>query len=90
MKAGTVLETDKWKIKIYAPPREHGSPHVHVLDKGSKAKVKIYLETLEVEGTTKFSKQAVKKIIQYLHKNYDFLMDTWEALHAKEKETKSK
>ena len=64
MKSGTVLENEKWKIKVFAPPKEHGSPHVHVMAKGSKASVKIYLESLEVEGNTKFSKKSVKLIIR--------------------------
>ena len=85
MKAGTVIENNKWKIKVYSPPREHGSPHVHVISKGDKAELKVFLETLEVSGKTKFSKKAVKEIIKYIHKNYDVLMDSWEALHGKEK-----
>ena len=85
MKAGTIIENSKWKIKVYSPPREHGSPHVHVISKGDKAELKVFLETLEVSGKTKFSKKAVKEIIKYIHKNYDVLMDNWEALHGKKK-----
>ena len=54
MKAGTVLKNGKWKVKVYSPPREHGSPHVHVISKGTKAQVKIFLEDLSVSGKTKF------------------------------------
>lgn len=90
MKLGTVLENDKWKVKVYSPPREHGPPHVHVISKGDNADVKIYLETLEVKGKTKFSKKSIKKIIKHLYKNYDYLMDRWETLHGKEKKTKFK
>jgi hypothetical protein len=84
---GTVLENKNWKIKVYSPPGEHGSPHVHVIAKGEKAEVKIYLETLEVAGKTRFSKKSVKKIIKYLYENYDHLMETWEKLHGKKKKT---
>lgn len=83
MKAGTVLENSKWKIKVYSPPKEHGSPHVHVIAKGEKAEVKIFLETLEVSGRTKFSKKSVKQIIAYIYENYDFLIEQWENLHGK-------
>lgn len=81
----TVAENNKWKIKVYSPPREHGSPHVHVIAKGTKAEVKIYLETLEVVGKTKFSPKSVKEILKYIDINYDILMDKWEALHGKKK-----
>jgi len=84
-KTGTVTETHLWKIKIYSPPKEHGAPHVHVVSKGDKAEVKIYLDTFEVVGRTRFSRQAVKKIIKYLYNNYDCLIEHWEELHGKKK-----
>jgi hypothetical protein len=89
MKVGTVIENEKWKIKVYAPPKEHKPAHVHVIAKGEKAEVKISLETLEIIGSTEFDKRTVKGIIKYIHENYEFLMKCWEALHGKSKETKS-
>ncbi|MBL6988620.1 MAG: DUF4160 domain-containing protein [Bacteriovoracaceae bacterium] len=85
MKTRTVLENNKWQIKVYSPPREHGSPHVHIISKGDNAEVKIYLETLEVSGKTRFSKKSVKGIIRYVYRNYDLLMNQWEVLHGKKK-----
>lgn len=90
MKVGTIIENSKWKIKVYAPPKEHGPAHVHVIAKGEKAEVKISLETLQIIGSTKFSKHTVKAIIKYVHENFEFLWKSWEALHGKDKETKSK
>jgi hypothetical protein len=84
-KHGTVIENSKWKIKVYSPPREHGSPHVHIIAKGKRAEAKIYLKTLELEGKTQFSKCAIKEIIKYLYENYDLLMKSWEDLHEKTK-----
>lgn len=89
MKVGTIIENEKWKIKVYAPPKEHGPAHVHVISKGEKAEVKISLINLEVIGKTKFSKQMIKGIIKYVHQNYDLLMDAWEKLHEDKKKTKS-
>ena len=86
MKVGTVLKNDKWRVKIYSPPREHG-PHVHVISRRDQAEVKIFLKDLSLVGKTRFSRKAVKEIIKYLHQNYDFLMDQWEALHGKKKKT---
>ncbi len=90
MKVGTVIENSKWKIKVYAPPKEHGPAHVHVIAKGEKAEVKISLETLHVIGSTKFSKHTLKGIIKYIHENYEILWKYWEALHGKDEKTKSK
>ena len=87
-----ILETTlgKWKIKVFAPPKEHGPAHVHVIAKGEKAEVKISLVTLEVIGSTQFSVRAVKGIIKYIHENYEYLWKCWEALHGKNEKTKSK
>ncbi len=89
-KVGTVIENEKWKIKVFAPPKEHGPAHVHVLAKGLNAEVKISLEALEVIGSTKFNKRTVKDIIKYIHENYEFLWNCWEALHGKDEKTKFK
>lgn len=88
-KVGTVIENEKWKIKVFAPPKEHGPAHVHVIAKGEKAEVKISLITLEVIGGTQFTKRSVKGIIRYVHENYDVLWNCWESLHGKNKKTKS-
>jgi len=90
MQVGTVIENNKWKIKVYAPPKEYGPAHVHVIAKGEHAEVKISLDSLEMIGSTEFSKRAVKEIITYIHENYEFLWKCWEALHGKNKKTESK
>lgn len=83
MKAGTVIENEKWKVKVFAPPKEHGPPHVHVLAKGERAEVRISLHNLEMIGTTRFSKRTVKLIIKFIYENYDYLWKCWENLHGK-------
>jgi hypothetical protein len=90
LKVGTVIVNEKWKIKVFAPPKEHGPAHVHVIAKGEKAEVKISLVTLEMIGSTQFSKKAVSGIIKYIHENYEYLWKCWEALHGKDEKTKSK
>ncbi|MBA2405464.1 MAG: DUF4160 domain-containing protein [Bdellovibrionales bacterium] len=89
-KVGTVIENEKWKIKVFAPPKEHGLAHVHVLAKGYNAEVKISLLTLEVIGSTKFHKRTAKGIIKYIYENYEFLWNCWEAIHGKDEKTKFK
>ena len=90
VKVGTVIENEKWKIKVFAPPKEHGPAHVHVIAKGEKAEVKISLVTLEVIGPTEFSKKTVRGIIKYIHENYEYLWNCWEALHGKNEKAKFK
>ena len=82
MKVGTIIENEKWKIKVFAPPKEHGPAHVHVIANGEKAEVKISLETLDVISSTKFNKRTVKGIIRFVHANYEILMESWEKLHG--------
>lgn len=72
MKVGTIIENEKWKIKVFAPPKEHGSAHVRVIAKGEKAEVKISLIDLAVIGKTKFNKQSVKGIIKYVLKTMTY------------------
>lgn len=89
-KGWTVIENEKWKIKVFAPPKEHGPAYVHVIAKGEKSEVKISLVTLEIIGSTQFSVRTVKGIIKYIYENYEYLWNCWEALHGKDKKTKSK
>jgi Domain of unknown function (DUF4160) len=63
---------------------------VHVLAKGEKVEVKISLVTLEVIGSTQFSRRAVKDIIKYIYENYEYLWKCWEVLHGKNEKTESK
>ena len=82
MKVGVVLETSQWLIKVYAPPREHAPPHVHVIEKGSKAEVKISLVDLSMMGRTRMSQRSVKKIMLYVWQNHSYLLECWEKLHG--------
>lgn len=36
VKVGTVFENEYWKIKVYAPLKEHSPAHVHAILKSSK------------------------------------------------------
>lgn len=87
IKQGTIAENGHWKIKVYAPPREHGPAHVHVLSKSDRSEVKISLESYEVLGKTRFTRKSIKKILKFIDDNYNQLMDAWEALHGKKKKT---
>lgn len=76
-----MLETNIWQIKVYAPPREHGPPHVHVIAKRSRVEVKISLVDLKVLGKTQMSRRTVKDVIIYIWQNHEYLMNCWEKLH---------
>lgn len=82
-KSGKVIENDKWVVKIYAPPKEHKPAHVHVYTKTDRVEVKISLTKYEVLGPTKMDKRTVSKIIKWIDKNFDTLMEVWEKLHEK-------
>ena len=82
MKVGVVLETDNWLIKVYAPPREHAPPHVHVIDRNSRAEVKISLVDLSILGRTRLSQRSMKQIVKYVWQNHSYLVECWEKLHG--------
>ncbi len=79
-----VLYAETWEVKIYAPPREHGPAHVHVIDRRGRAEVKISLIDLKVMGRTSFSFRTVDRIIDLVWANHDYLLECWEKLHGKE------
>jgi hypothetical protein len=84
MKVGVVLETDQWLIKVYAPPREHAPPHVHVIEKGTGLEVKVSLLSITVMKRTRMNERSVKGILLYVWKNHSYLVECWERLHGKE------
>lgn len=83
MKVGVVLETDRWLVKVYAPPREHAPPHVHVIEKNARAEVRISLVDLSVLGRTRMNRRSVKRIVLYVWQNHSYLVECWELLHGK-------
>ena len=72
VKVGTVIENAKWKIKVFAPPKEHGPPHVHVISKGDKAEVKISLVNLEVIGGQEHYEHLLELITSKVKKYHSF------------------
>ena len=78
-----MIETQKWRIKIFAPPREHPPAHVNVISKIDRAEVRISLVTFDQIGKTDKKKKDVKEIIKLVEKYYEELFEIWEALHVK-------
>lgn len=77
----TVLNIHNLKYKINE--NDHNPPHVHV--EGAGCKLRINLLTLEVMDTrTDFSKNTVRKIIEFVAENRIYFLDTWEDIHGKE------
>lgn len=83
MKVGVVLENDRWLIKVYAPPREHAPPHVHVIEKGTGLEVKISLVNITVMKKTRMNERSVRGILIYIWKNHTYLLECWDKLHEK-------
>jgi hypothetical protein len=71
----TVGEIDGIVIKI--KEAEHGSPHVHAWYQGSK--VKIFINTLDVEGDRELPPKQMKKLREWIKKHRKYLLRKWKA-----------
>ncbi len=70
---GVIIDCDEIAILVFPPPREHGSPHCHVISKKSRKvkgykneifpEVKVYLDGTKVIIITEgFSKKDIESI----------------------------
>jgi hypothetical protein len=53
-------------IAVKIKEAEHGNPHVHAWYQG--AKVKIFIKSLDVEGTNELPPKQMKKLREWMHK----------------------
>ena len=82
----TVIENEKYRVKVYAPPREHNPPHVHIVKKSDNAEIRISLIDLSImDNHTEFDRKSIKEILYWIHDNYETLKDKWEELHGQKK-----
>lgn len=80
----TVVREDGFSIRIYAPPREHPPPHVHVHKAGG-----LVIIELGVVGTVAtvrtvhgMSPRDVLKALRLVERRSELLMALWEELHG--------
>ncbi len=62
-------------IEVKIKEAEHGNPHVHGWYGGSK--VKIFIESLDVEGNRQLPPQQMKKLRNWMSKNTEYLLEEW-------------
>lgn len=79
----TVLRVDGFRVVIYAPPREHPPPHVHVFGDGGEVEVGI-----PVAGGDPPVRRAVGvrdavawKACRLVAQHSEFLFSMWRQLH---------
>ena len=81
----TVLRQGRWIVKIYAPPREHPPPHVHVL-LGHTGEVIILLGTENTAPTVwavhRMRGHDVVRAYRLVETHHAQLVTAWEALHG--------
>ena len=78
----TVLRSNGFRVTIYAPPREHGPPHVHVVRAGRK--VVIELSPIRVRRISGMRDAEVSVAVRLVEQAHDYLMRKWKETHATE------
>jgi hypothetical protein len=64
-------------IEISIKSLEHGNPHIHAWYQGEK--VKIFIETLDVESG-RFPPQQLRKLMKWIQANQKYLIDQWDEI----------
>jgi len=82
----TVLRAGSWVVRIYAPPREHPPPHVHVIHVGA-GQVIIDLGGVDTPPTIRaihrMRSQEALEAYRLVERHQPQLLSAWEALHGK-------
>ena len=81
----TVVREDGFSIRIYAPPREHPPPHVHVYKAGELVIIELGVmgEPPTVRGLAAMSPSEVFKALRLVEQRREILIAAWEELHGK-------
>lgn len=79
----TVLRVDGFRVVIYAPPREHPPPHVHVFVNGGSVTVGLSRagsepSVLRAEGVRD---EVAWKACRLVSQHSAFLLAMWRSLH---------
>ena len=74
----TVLRTSNLKIRVY--PKDHNTPHVHVIGAGAEAKFRI--DKIACLSSKGFSRKALKQIEEFIEENLKELMEAWHEYQA--------
>jgi hypothetical protein len=80
----TVVREDGFSIRIYAPPREHPPPHVHVHKAGELLIIELGIAggMATVRGFTAMSSSDVLKALRLVERRREILIAAWEELHG--------
>ncbi len=78
----TPVLLDGFRICVYAPPREHGPAHVHVLKDGAEVLIELApVAVKEVRG--KMKDADIVKAFRIVEEHTDVLITEWRRLHGK-------
>lgn len=78
----TVVHERGFRVRILAPPREHGPPHAHVV-KG-RGEVLVDLEPVSIKEIRGQIKNAdVVTAVRLVEKHLGALLQEWRRLHGK-------
>jgi hypothetical protein len=79
-----VLRIEGYKFAIY--PNDHEPKHVHV--RKAEYQAVINLEPgIEVRNNYGFRNKEIRRILQYINENYEYLLEKWYQIHQDEDDT---
>lgn len=81
----TIFEVDGFKLKILAPPREHGPPHTAVVKRD--AVVEIWLGPApahcSIKKVDRMARNDVRKAMRLVKAHHTRLLVAWRRIHGK-------
>lgn len=74
----TVLREGGYTFHIYT--NDHPPAHVHV--KRDNAEARITLDPIEVKNNWGFNNRQIKRIVEIVQENQQFLLEAWDSIHS--------
>ncbi len=80
----TVLQTDGFQVRILLPPREHGTPQVHVSRAGAEVVILLPLDGQALEIRTVYRMRAADVIaaVRLIEAHVPLLTRAWRTYHG--------
>lgn len=66
-------------VKIIIRTNDHYPPHVHILRGDAKAKIEIL--SRKICASRGFSRNDLRRIVEFLAQNEELLMEAWNEIH---------
>ncbi|MBI4502420.1 MAG: DUF4160 domain-containing protein [Gemmatimonadetes bacterium] len=84
----TIVREGDFRVSVYAPPREHAPPHVHVR-KGHEGSVVIRLQVgdspVTVRRVIRLKTRGILRARKLVTEHHEELLRAWREMHGQER-----